>query len=152
MSDAPKTGVEDPLLAALVAKLPAPGSPWPRGQRVNWMRMVAMALNEAYGLEEPIVITDIDAPRAPLNIRLLPDRPQDTGSAAAVQGRPRYVIDAQGFALCDGAAIDPEDMPAGETLYDERAAAEQGDLTTVYWKTGGVRKAEAIPHLKLRAA
>ena len=153
MSEARKTGLDDPLLAALVAKLPAPGNPWPRGQRVNWMRMIAIALNEAYGLEEPIVITDVEPARTPLSRSLRIVSEDADGAAAPVAvARPRYVIDPQGFALCDSKAIDPEDVPAGEVLIDERSAAEQGDLSTVYWKTGGVRKPEAIPNLKLRAA
>jgi hypothetical protein len=44
----------DPLLAALIGRLPTPGSPamnsgWAAASRVNWLRMMAMAFDSIYG-------------------------------------------------------------------------------------------------------
>ncbi len=46
----------DPLIAALIQKLPQSGDPkpWPVDQRVTWLQMTAMAFQMAYGAVEPI--------------------------------------------------------------------------------------------------
>lgn len=52
------TTKRNPLIAALLEQLPPDGS-WPRGARVNWLRMMVMAMNQAYGEAAEIAI---DAP------------------------------------------------------------------------------------------
>jgi hypothetical protein len=45
----PQTGgASDPLLAAVIDKLPSQG-PWPQADRDTWLRMLTMALDVAYG-------------------------------------------------------------------------------------------------------
>lgn len=46
-------GPSDPLIAALIQKLPTKG-PWSADERVMWLQMVAMAFQMAYGQTEPI--------------------------------------------------------------------------------------------------
>ena len=48
------TGHGDPLIAALISKLPASGTPWPVADRVMWLNMISMAFQMAYG-QEPLI-------------------------------------------------------------------------------------------------
>jgi hypothetical protein len=41
----------DPLIQALIQKLPEKG-PWAKADRQNWMKMLEMAFNIAYGATE----------------------------------------------------------------------------------------------------
>ncbi|HLY04928.1 MAG TPA: hypothetical protein VKR31_04200 [Rhizomicrobium sp.] len=47
----------DPVIAALIQKLPKGKEPWPTDQRVAWLQMIAMAFDMAYGSDTPITIT-----------------------------------------------------------------------------------------------
>ncbi len=47
----------DPVIAALVEKLPPAGSEWDAKGRVRWLRMIEMAFQEAYGEAEEISIS-----------------------------------------------------------------------------------------------
>ena len=50
-------GSLDPLIAALIQKLPKhadPSKPWPANDRVTWLQMTAMAFQMAYGAVDPI--------------------------------------------------------------------------------------------------
>jgi hypothetical protein len=49
-------GGKDPLIAALIQKLPKPGGEWSTDDRVTWLQMIAMAFQMAYGATEPIEI------------------------------------------------------------------------------------------------
>ncbi len=46
----------DPVIRALVQKIPPPGSPWGVDEQVMWLRMMAMAFSMAYGGKRPIEI------------------------------------------------------------------------------------------------
>ena len=48
-------GPSDPLISALIQKLPKAG-PWPSDDRVMWLQMVAMAFQMAYGADAQIEI------------------------------------------------------------------------------------------------
>lgn len=149
------SALDDPLLAALVGKLPAPGTTWSLAERMNWLRLVVMAMNSTYGMCEPIIITDVEAPRRPISFRPVAVETGESEPArpAAAPVAPRYFVDFQGFAMRDTVAIDPEDIPAGVVLADERQPPEQGDISSVYWKTGGARDAAKLPKtIQLRAA
>jgi hypothetical protein len=50
------TGGKDPLIAALIQKLPRAGEDWPTDDRVTWLQMIAMAFQMTYGAGEPIEI------------------------------------------------------------------------------------------------
>ncbi len=153
------TALDDPLLAALVGKLPAAGAPFDRAQRVNWLRMMVMAFSAAYGVEDGIVVSVLeDERRKPLadSLQIVsveegralrsPDAASPPGGITAVPAKPpRYCIDSQGFALRDNMPVDPQDIPPDAVIHDERSPAEQGDIGTVYWKTGGAIAAEKLP-------
>ncbi len=47
----------DPVIAALIQKLPKGKDDWPVDQRVTWLQMIAMAFDLAYGPGAPISIT-----------------------------------------------------------------------------------------------
>jgi hypothetical protein len=49
-------GGKDPLIAALIQKLPKAG-PWAAEDRVTWLQMIAMAFQMHYGTTDPIEIT-----------------------------------------------------------------------------------------------
>jgi hypothetical protein len=51
-------GPDDPLIQALIQKLPAKG-PWPAGERVTWLKMLAMAFQMSYGPETEIDIKEV---------------------------------------------------------------------------------------------
>jgi hypothetical protein len=42
----------DPLIQALVGKLPKPNTVWPNGDRAKWLKAAAMAFNLVYKLGE----------------------------------------------------------------------------------------------------
>lgn len=46
----------DPLIAALIQKLPQKGASWEARERAMWLRMMAMAFNMTYGTEPEIMI------------------------------------------------------------------------------------------------
>jgi hypothetical protein len=54
----------DPLVAALIQKLPPNGEDWPATERVTWLRMIAMAFQMAYGQSDEIEIKKVSQPNA----------------------------------------------------------------------------------------
>ncbi len=48
-------GASDPLIQAVIQKLPAKG-PWPADDRIKWLKMLSMAFDIAYGSDEEIQI------------------------------------------------------------------------------------------------
>lgn len=48
-------GVDDPLISALIQKLPKSG-PWSADERVNWLKLLTMAFQMTYGQEDQIEI------------------------------------------------------------------------------------------------
>lgn len=54
----------DPVIRALVQKLPPPGAPWTADDQVVWLRMMAMAFTMAYGGRHTISIK-VDDPTRP---------------------------------------------------------------------------------------
>lgn len=147
--------LSDPLLAAVIGKLPIPGKPYPAAQRVNWFKMMAIAMNEAYGVVDPINITALSAPAPAMPRELFAAaQPAEEASPAKPPAAvpPRYRIDAQGFALRGETPIDPQDVPPGTPLDDERSLNERGHLDTILWKTAGAIAADKLPPLQLRAA
>lgn len=145
---------DDPLIAALIAKLPKTGSAWSLAARINWLRMFVMALNEAYGLEGAIAVSpELEARRPPLRLVPVSDAASSIDNSVAKQPpAARFVIDSEGFAMLGLKPIAPEDIPAGATLWDERRAGEQLDLSTVLWKGEGTRDPAKLPQLQVRAA
>jgi hypothetical protein len=56
-------GTLDPLISALIQKLPKPKSTWAADQRVMWLQMLSMAFQMAYGPVETIEIKKSAASR-----------------------------------------------------------------------------------------
>lgn len=48
----------DPLVVALVAKLPAPGSKWPASRRALWLRCMAGAMAMAYDCDADAILIE----------------------------------------------------------------------------------------------
>jgi hypothetical protein len=57
----------DPLIVALLEKLPPPGEPWPVASRVRWLRTLTTALAQLY---------DQDGEKGDIEIRVMPARKQ----------------------------------------------------------------------------
>ncbi|MCK1501492.1 hypothetical protein [Bradyrhizobium sp. 188] len=131
----------DPVLAALVAKIPGEGATFTRAQRVNLLRMFAMAFDGAFGVELPIGIdaalevTHSGGPIEMPNI-LPPAAPPQPIFAPAEADEIRYFVDASGFARMEpgGGRIRPVDIPAGAELEDEREGDDS--LDTINWADG----------------
>lgn len=131
----------DPVIGALIAKIPADGASFTRAQRVNWLRMVAMAFDGAFGVEMPIaidaapVVTHSQEPIEMPNV-LLPAAPPQPISAPADPDEIRYYVDKAGLARMEpgGKRIRPMDIPAGAELEDERDGDDS--LDTIKWADG----------------
>jgi hypothetical protein len=146
----------DPLISALIAKLPAAGGRYSQAQRVNWLRMMVMAFNEAYGIETSISVCGLED-EPPRNVASggLGLRPGDDVVPPARPPKPvddRYRIDAEGFALRGDTPIDPQDVPPGTAIIDERTGHDHLDPATILWKTGGAIEQSKLPYLNLRGA
>lgn len=130
-------GKDDPLLAALIDKLPPAGTKWSMDERRAWVSMLEMAFQVVYGATEdrgrelrPEVVSAIEAEA---RLRMMPAAevvatlPNDSGL--------KFVIDAAGHARrSDGKPILPGDIPPHEVLYDSRG--EMGDLSAIIWANG----------------
>jgi hypothetical protein len=53
-------GPNDPLIKALIQKLPTEGS-WPTDDRINWLKMLVMGFQVAYGADAEIEIKKKEA-------------------------------------------------------------------------------------------
>ena len=71
----------DPLLAALIEKLPLPGSTWPRGDRQAWLDLMRAAFDLVYG-------RDVVAQGAAVLMAEELERPSETAEPAPT---PRIV-------------------------------------------------------------
>ncbi len=131
----------DPLLSAVIAKLPAAGGEFPRESRVNWLKTLAMALGMAYG-EVGAIAIDPAAP-VPVPAMLPAALPYDVAAGGGGAGginwikepdkSPRYAffVDKDGMARgMKGNRINANQLN-GDVLYDLRG--EAGDLAAITW-------------------
>jgi hypothetical protein len=139
----------DRLLAALIAKLPTQTEQWPRADRIAWLRMMAIAFDVVYGPCGGVRIAPEasesacgrDADEA-ASIRPAPAEEGDASETAP----QRFYVDHDGFAMGsrgDGGGGRPlamEDLPAGATLWDERAGIECGDVAAILWRDIGTTR------------
>lgn len=156
--------MKDSLIAAVIAKLPQPGTPFPASEREAWFTMMRHATDVAYGPCERLPVTRAaqDAiANAALNMAPMigvgddfqVGVPRHSGSATVVMTtRNRFYVDHDGFAMCNGKPIDPQDLPAGSILWDERSGIDHGNPDSIMWKTGGSNKQRLPIGVQLRAA
>ena len=145
----------DRLLAALIAKLPAPGCEWERSERVAWLRMMAMAFDVVYGRCAPVPVAPIEAAddAAALPGLAAPRSFPIDADAAGVHGPARrFYVDHDGFAMGDARPIAIEDLPECATLWDERSGPECGNVTTILWRDIGTTRKSLPPGVLFKAA
>jgi len=112
----------DPLLASIIAKLPAASTAWPAERRQAWLKMIAMAFDVVYGPEGDIAIGAGEEPTA---ANFAPDPRAATET--------RCFIDRDGYARGPtGERIRPNQVTG--RLYDQRG--EDGDLGAIIWADG----------------
>jgi hypothetical protein len=147
----------DPLLAALIAKLPADAGRWPRTERVAWLQMLAMAFDVVYGPCDGIRVApdaehghgrdvnDDGGASAPL-----PGSAEQPSARPAPAAAQRFYVDRDGFAMGDGRPITMADLPAGAVLWDERVGIESGDVSAILWRDVGTSRERLPPGVTLR--
>ena len=105
----------DPLLSAVLARLPARGAGFPAAEREAWLTLLRHALDVAYGAASP----QRSAAAAPVNA-----------------GAYKSHVDAEGFARGpDGKQIMAAEIPQGEPLWDLRGF-DVGNIETVAFRNG----------------
>lgn len=126
----------DPLLAALIGKLPA-GGPFPGEQRAAWLKMMGMAFDVVYGVAEdmPNFLGALPASAA---------RSPAPAPAAAAPARAKHVghdfyIAEGGCALnATGVPVLIEDVPPDTIIFDYRpvVTGEFRDVASIAWADG----------------
>jgi hypothetical protein len=137
------TTKRNPLIAALLEQLPADGT-WPRGARVNWLRMMVMAMNQAYGEATEIVIDPVERESIRIVNALHTISQQLTSPAGvdvaptrkALPAPPHIYIDHDGFVRQSPGdlQVTKEAIGALDVIYDYRG--ETGDLGSIIWADG----------------
>jgi hypothetical protein len=131
----------DPLVAAIVAKLPVTGAEFPREAREAWLRLMAGAFDMAYGvLDQPVIMPSLQAMRQAVNGQA----PAAAGGSGENRLRPiinasKIHIAADGTACnADGVPVLLTDVPPEEIIFDTRpiAAGEFRDLAGIVWADG----------------
>lgn len=123
----------DPLLAALIAKLPAGGSLWPAKKRAAWLQLLWLTFDVVYEadagdtMDLPAFLTSA-ATAAPA---AAPDKEgQIMTPAPAKAPPPGFVIDREGYARrTTGERVMPGHV--NDVIFDQRG--EHGDLSAITW-------------------
>lgn len=135
MSRPPSGMPRDPLIAALVSKLPAQG-PFSAEQREAWLNMMRLAFDVAYGGENLHGGGLIAANGGGLATRMMPEKPPHAGYD--------FYIDAEGHAHMDGGVpVNATDVPADEMVYDYRRG-EKRDREAIIWADGSIGAAPGM--------
>lgn len=144
----------DRLLAALIAKLPAATASWSRADRVAWLQMIAMGFDVVYGPCGSIRVAPEEAGAGGADQTASPPHHAESGHRVTVEAAPisphRFYVDRDGFAMGDGRPIAMEDLPAGATLWDERAGIECGDVAAILWRDTGTSRRSLPPGVTLK--
>lgn len=141
-----KSSEIDPLLAALIAKLPKGGS-WPRADRVAWLELMAKSFDVVYGLEDAIdvpafmrrelrisedgTVTDGDGMPVP-SIKRVTQLPRQ-GHA----GHDFYIDPAGHARNSIGVHASMSDVPEDEMIFDYRpVTGDFRDTSSIVWADG----------------
>jgi hypothetical protein len=138
----PKTGARDPLIAAMIGKLPAQG-PWPHEDREAWLNLMKAAFDVTYGRNgapPPVMVSGPAgggmADAAPV-ARVSPGDGESIIDFQLAKVATRFYVEPDGTARAPGGAEAAlEAVPVGTALLDYRAEAERGRLDTVIWADG----------------
>jgi hypothetical protein len=126
---------QNPLIAAVLKEIPGEGST--RAQRIAWLKMAAMAMDNVYGVDGAALdLPDfLGAPAAPVAVE--PAAPVAVARPQLVRTvePPRFFIDHSGVARLAPSMepITPEQL-GGDTIFDDRG--EFGDLGSIQWADG----------------
>lgn len=115
----------DPLLAALIAKLPPQGSQWSDAQQLAWLNLMALAFGSVYGGE----VTKLVGPSAPQAAGVTPTV---APAKPATPKKPNYpfYIDETGYARSSkGKRVTASEVT--DVLYDLRGI--DGDVNAIIW-------------------
>lgn len=146
----PRKSKHDPLIAALIEKLPQQCD-WPVEQQMSWLRLMAMAMGHVYGgevascLDNQRAGTQAAAQSPPASVA------SPSFSSEKIIERHRFVIDKSGMALDTkrGEAINPEDIE-GDFIVDERGI--EGDVKTILWADGSTGILRLPDHVAISAS
>lgn len=111
----------DPLLSALIAKLPPQGEEWPVDQQLAWLNLMALSFGAIYGgnAAARLGITGASLPGPALVPKRKPAHP--------------FIIDKDGIAKRgNGERVMPTDVD--DILVDIRGP--DGDLGSIIWADG----------------
>lgn len=128
----PPRGRDDSLIAALMEKLPAPGTPWPAVERQAWLDMMAIAFITLYGAAGVAKPNSSVSPKAPARLKRSASRRPAPPKPLKGPG-PAFYIDREGFARRTGGDRIMPGQIAG-MLVDQRG--EHGDLGAIVWADG----------------
>lgn len=140
------SAMDDPLLSAVVSKLPPAGQPWDHAGRESWFEMMRKAVDVAYG------------PLSPSGTRVggYPPGSVVTADLMSHSTTPSpkllYVVAPDGSALAGDRPIDPADIPSGTVLHDYRPQPVDPDYSPIMWKTHGAKPMPLPPGVLLRPA
>jgi hypothetical protein len=115
--------MKDPLIAALVGKMPMPKTVWPKAKRTKWLELLSRSFDEIYD----------DAPPA--------IGPNGVAIVTETTGPKNYYILPDGMAMADGKWIDAQQIPRGADVLDYRSPPDAGRWDAqeipIMWLTGG---------------
>lgn len=107
-------GATEPLIAALLARLPTPGEPWAAEARAAWLRMFAGALDVVYDPQPSIIVGIGSFPGVPLGAGA--PAPAPAPAAPPPPAPPKrsehqaagcdFYVDLDGYARCDFTFMD----------------------------------------------
>lgn len=124
----------DPLIAALIEKLPPAGAAWPVEKQIGWLNLTAMAFEQVYGGDATARLAT-KAPEARKAVEAATPAP---AAAPAPAAKPKIVhpfyIDEQGYVRNKkGQNVNPGDVT--DAIFDTRGEA---DLNTIIWEDGTI--------------
>jgi len=118
----------DPLIDALIKKIPPAGTEWPVEKQMAWLNLMAMSFGAVYGGDVASRL-DGEGPRTvpaaqpASNVSTLPSRKPKLNPH-------KFYVDEEGYARRNnGDRVMPRDV--GDTLYDHRGV--DGDMKTITW-------------------